>query len=33
LERIAKKTNDIEVMDEINIIKKEIERKLGTVRK
>ncbi len=28
LERIAKKTSDTEVIDEINIIKKEIERKL-----
>ena len=28
LERIAKKTNDKEIMDEIAIIRKEIERKL-----
>lgn len=28
LERIAKKTDDKEVMDEISIIRKEIERKL-----
>jgi len=28
LERVAKKTDDTEVIDEINIIKKEIERKL-----